>query len=488
MKHLAKIQSEFIKSALTKADINLSVVATSQNQLMFFTKEQSKHFNDFIGEKNELNVRHNANNSIIYVGCGNENQITQHVIRSATSFGIQKAQHLNWQKISVIIPPWFNNTYKYACIEGTLLGSYIFDEYRSIKKPKILIEIVDKDFSTEQLEEIKIICNCTNYARDLTNRNASDKYPEKYAEEISNLFSKYNVTINILTEKEIVEKGLGLLNAVSSGSPKPPRLIILQYKGNPTSKENIAIIGKGIIFDTGGLDLKEENMKYMRRDMAGSAVVAALMKAICELKMQINITGVMPLSYNSVDAKSYLPGDIYKSYDGKTVQIDNTDAEGRLVLADAIAYCKKNYNPTMIIDVATLTKAVSTALGKIAAGLFSNDDDLAKNLIEAGLRTNEKLWRLPLYKEYEESIRSDLADLKNSDEYEQAKSAMGAAFLKQFVGQTPWAHLDIAGVAYIERLGDAPEHLSHGEDPHYATGFGVRLLWQYLKNKIRITK
>jgi leucyl aminopeptidase len=212
----------------------------------------------------------------------------------------------------------------------------------------------------------------------------------------------------------------------------------------------------------------------MRSDMAGAAAVLGLMKALTILKPRLNVIGVIPAAHNAMDGLSYFPGDVYRSYSGKTVEISNTDAEGRLVLADALSYVQKHHKPSALIDLATLTGAIVVALGDTLAGLFSNDDTLAQQLIQAGEKTGERLWRMPLGEEHSEAIKGDLADLRNTGKKKgQAGSSVGAAFLKEFVGELPWAHLDIAGTAFNENE-------TRGEVPRYATGFGIRLLLQYL--------
>jgi leucyl aminopeptidase len=486
MKHRDIIVSDFFKqlaTSVSKVTVSLADTATLPTQLTFLRADE-RVIDDFHGKAYEINVSHNNNITTINCGCGTDDTITQHIIRKTAAFGIQKAQHLKWRKLSVIMPEWFSTTYAKACVEGLILGAYKFEWYKRKKTIETIdIELVHSGLTQEQLDEIYIVCSSTNYARNLVNKNAIDKKPEILAAEIQEMLEFTDLRVTILTEDDIKKQGLGLIQAVSSGAAYPPRLVIIEYNGQPELQEKIALIGKGIIFDTGGLDLKEvESMRLMKRDMAGCATVMSVMQIAAALRPQVNIVAVLPMTFNSVDAKSYMPGDTHTAYNGKTVEVDNTDAEGRLILVDAIAYCQKNYKPTMIIDIATLTKTVKSILGQAAAGLFTNDKTIRQQLLHAGRAINERLWPLPIFTEYHDSLQSDIADIKNSLESQEAKSSMAAAFIQEFVeNNTPWAHLDIANVAFNEKLTE--DHHTHGEIPHNATGFGVRLLWQFLKNR-----
>jgi leucyl aminopeptidase len=255
--------------------------------------------------------------------------------------------------------------------------------------------------------------------------------------------------------------------------------VFLEYRGDRGSKQWQAITGKGITFDSGGQNLKPTgSIETMRLDMAGAAAVLGAMRALAALKPRMNVVGCIAAAHNAIGSRAFFPGDIYPSFAGKTVEINSTDAEGRLVLADALAYCIKIFRPSRIVDLATLTGSVVTALGDIVAGLYTNDDDLAAALFASGERTGERVWRFPLYQEYRDSLKSDLADLRNLSKFKKgyAGSITGAAFIQEFVGETPWAHCDIAGTAWNEGA-------ARGEVPQHATGFGVRLLVDFLTAK-----
>ncbi len=463
--------------------ITISEQAQYSTQIVFIFEGSKPSIVDFEGKKEEISVRYNNENTKIYCGLGPKKNCTDEIVRSAAGVAIRKGADLKRSELSVIVPVLKRKGVRaaQAAVEGILLGSYTFTKYKSDNKTSIKkVEVVTKDLSLSAVKALAKIKEGVFLTRDLVNDNASVITPQKLAEEAKKIAAKNKqLSCTILSEKEIDKKGLGLLKAVGQGAPYPPRLIILQYKGNAKSKETTAIVGKGITFDSGGLNLKPSGyIETMRTDMAGAAAVLGTMKTIAALKPSINVIGVVAAAYNANDGDSYFPGDIYTSYSGKTVEIHNTDAEGRLVLADAISYCIKNYKPTEIVDLATLTGAIVIALGDMAAGLFSNNDSVAEKLAKAGDACNEKLWRMPLSEVHSDSMKGELADLRNMSKLPKrhAGSSAAAAFLMAFVEDTSWAHLDIAGVAFNDRE-------SRGETPKFATGFGVRLLLTYLLGK-----
>jgi leucyl aminopeptidase len=365
-----------------------------------------------------------------------------------------------------------------ALLEGAILGSYSFSKYKSDKPETVeTVEITGSVLAKNDIRRMATITDSVCFARDLINDNAGEVHPERLAREARAIAAhSKSITCTILTEKEIQRKGLGLLYAVGQASPFPPRLILVHYTGARSTKRISAIVGKGITFDSGGQNLKSDKyMDNMRTDMAGAAAVLGTMKALAGLNPAINVVGVIPAAHNAIGSRAYFPGDVYTSYCGKTVEILNTDAEGRLVLADAISYCIKHFKPARIIDCATLTGSIITALGDTIAGLFSNNDTLAEALLKSGEKTGERLWRMPLCDEHRESMKSDIADLRNLSKLPRghAGSITGAAFIEAFAEGLPWAHLDIAGTAFNE--GEA-----RGEIPKFGTGFGVRLLLDFL--------
>ena len=459
--------------------IKLSKTPRFPTHIIFISEENAREIPDFQGETGEITVRYENDMASIYTGVGKKESCTTHSIRSSSARAIQKAVDLKRDKVTIELP---QSSLKLpgadtAAMEGVILGSYKFSKYKN-EKPAIIntLEVTDTDLSSADLRRIQVICDAVNYARDLVNENASIMTPLQIAEEAKELGRSGAIKVTILDEKQLQHQGLNLINAVGQGSDTPPRLVFLEYSGNKRSTNKTAIVGKGITFDSGGQNLKPTgHIETMRIDMAGAATVLATFKALKDLKPAINVVGVVAAAHNAISGKSFFPGDIYTSYLGKTVEINSTDAEGRLVLADAVAYCQKKYNPASLIDLATLTGGILYALGDMAAGLFSNNDDLAGELFKSGEKTGERLWRFPIYKEYCDSLKGDLSDLRNISRLKKgyASSITAAAFIKEFVQDIPWAHIDIAGTAFNE--GSA-----RGETPQFGTGFGVRLLLDYL--------
>jgi leucyl aminopeptidase len=464
--------------------MKLKIVTASKLDtiITFASNEQADIIKDFSGDKGETAVRYEDKATLIYCGLGKEIAITADTLRFAAATAVQKAIGLKREKIAMLEPVLESDipTSAQALIEGALLGVYSFSRFKS-EKPFVpeRCEFVSESITQRSADAIAVLCESVAFSRDLVNDNAEAVTPARLAHEACTIALDGKIECTVLGEKEIDKQGLGLLKAVGQGAPYPPRLIVLEYTGSPRSKQTTCVVGKGITFDSGGQNLKPTgSIETMRCDMAGAAAVLGLFKALTRLKPKVNVLGVVPAAYNAVDGLAYFPGDIYRSLSGKTVEITSTDAEGRLILADAITYVQKHYHPTEIIDLATLTGAILTALGGTIAGLFSNNDELAKNLFDAGERSGESLWRLPIREEHSESIKGDLADLRNTSKLKKgyAGSITGAAFIKEFVGDMPWAHLDIAGTAFNEA--DA-----RGEVPKFGTGFGVRLLWEYLERK-----
>jgi leucyl aminopeptidase len=447
---------------------------TFPTRLTLLTSEEAKKITAFSGDAGETTVRYGKGTADIYCGLGKKTERTPATVRSAAAKGIRMALDIKRSAVSLIVPAEWQ-----AGIEGALLGAYRFIKYKS-EKPTLLatLECVGAKISLSQVRTIETMCSAVSYARDLVNENASIVTPQRLAQEARVMAKAGNLQVEILDEKQIAKQGLHLLAAVGQGSATPPRLIFIEYLGNHSSKQKIALVGKGITFDSGGQNLKPTgHIETMRQDMAGAAAVLGTMKAIAMIRPKANVIGCIAAAHNAIGENAYFPGDIYPSFAGKTVEIGSTDAEGRLVLADAIAFCLKRYSPAQIIDLATLTGGILLALGELVAGLFSNNDRLAEALFAAGERTGERVWRFPLYKEYCESVKSDLADLSNLSKFKKgyASSITGAAFIQEFAGKVPWAHLDIAGTAWNENC-------ARGETPQYATGFGVRLLVDYLNS------
>ncbi len=315
-----------------------------------------------------------------------------------------------------------------------------------------------------------------NLAKDLSNEPGDILTPDEFASRTASIFSKNGVKVKIFNEKEIKKMKMGGLLAVGSGSEHPPRLLFAEYKGNPTkNKIKYCIVGKGVTFDSGGISIKPaSDMWEMKADMAGAAAAAGTMLAIAKNKLPVNVMCAIPLAENMPSGKSMKPGDIIITSSGKSIEVDNTDAEGRIILADALHFAS-NKKPVEIIDMATLTGACVVALGEFAAGLFTKNDKLAKLLTESGNVVHERVWAMPMWDDYHELNKSDVADVKNiGGRWGGAITA--AKFLENFVDKKiPWVHLDIAGPAMA--------HNYNNYTKKYMTGFGVRLLFEYFKRK-----
>ena len=361
-------------------------------------------------------------------------------------------------------------------LHGIKLKSYEFNIYKQKKEAQtVSINIIGgKNFLKSNLKYFAIETG-TNFARDLVSEPPNILYPKEY---VSRLFKLKKLGIKVTAYNEVQLKKLGMnsLLGVGRGSSKESFLVTLEWYGNKNNKKSpLSFVGKGVCFDTGGISLKPAKfMEEMKYDMAGSAVVAGLIQSLAIRKAKVNAVGVVGLVENMPGGNAQRPGDIVRAYNGKTIEVLNTDAEGRLVLADALSFTEKKFKPKFIIDLATLTGAIIVSLGEEYAGLFSNNDELSKKLFEAGEKVNEKVWRLPLHKNYDKLLDSNIADMQNINYSGGAGSITAAQFLQRFIKKTPWAHLDIAGMAFSKKAANL--------NPGGATGFGVRLLNQLIED------
>ncbi len=357
-------------------------------------------------------------------------------------------------------------------LHGLKLKSYEFNKYKSKKNTRLItinvFGIKNKPSTSDQIK-FKALEAGTFYARDLVSEPGNILHPDEYTKRLRSL-KKYGLKVNIYDDKKLKKLGMNALLGVGQGSIRGSYLVTIEWNGVKNNSKPLAFVGKGVCFDTGGYSLKPAKfMEDMTYDMAGSAVVVGLMKNLALRKAKINAVGVVGLVENMVSGNAQRPGDIVKSYSGKTIEILNTDAEGRLVLADALTFTEKIFKPQFIVDLATLTGAIIVSLGSEYAGLFSNDDRLSNQLLESGDKVEEKLWRMPLHKNFDKLINSKNADMQNINYVGGAGSTTAAQFLQRFIlNKTPWAHLDIAGMAF-SKYGGA---LNSGG----ATGYGVRLL------------
>jgi len=368
-----------------------------------------------------------------------------------------------------------------AFVEGFLLGSYRYLRYKAEQngRPNRIesVAIIGAKTSDTRafkaaIEQATAIAEGTNLARDLTNTPAGDKSPESLAQEAKRM-AKNGLKIKVLDEKQLAEKGFGGILGVGRGSPKPPRLIELRYD-RPGSKRTVAFVGKGITFDSGGINLKptDSGIDWMKMDMGGAGAVLGAMYAIARLKPKVSVRAYVATSENMPDGNALHPGDVITQYGGKTVEIGNTDAEGRLVMADAIVYAREQ-GADVVLDIATLTGAMMVALGHKMFGVIGEPRSEVRKVLDAAGRAGEPAWELPLNREYMEVMRSDIADLRNVSSKNVGGGAITAAlFLKEFAGDTPWVHIDIAGPAKSDE--------DNFENPKWATGAGVRTLVEYV--------
>ncbi len=371
-----------------------------------------------------------------------------------------------------------------AVTEGAILGLYSFRRYLTkkendhteIKRLTIAGSRKEKPLLEKGCERGKVLAEAANLARDMVNEPANYMTPAQMAEAAVELANTYNLEVKVLEREQMAEMGMGALLGVAQGSQQPPKFIVLNYKGNDSGEIGLAMVGKGITFDSGGISIKpSEGMSEMKGDMAGGAAVMAAMSAIARLKLGVNVTAIIPATENLPGGSALKPGDVLKAMNGKTIEVLNTDAEGRLILADALSYAR-NLGAKSIIDVATLTGACMVALGKICSGAFTNNQKLTDKIIAAGTEAGELIWQLPMYDDYREFIKSDVADIKNiGNRYGGAITA--AKFLAEFVEDTPWVHLDIAGTSQSDK--------ERGYLVKGASGVPVRTLINYV---ISITK
>ncbi|MGH2650050.1 MAG: leucyl aminopeptidase, partial [Actinomycetota bacterium] len=435
-----------------------------------------------------------AARSVLLVGVGKRREVTTDSLRRA--LGRVAPQLAKRRTVATTFPQVVGRSPDdavQATVEGLLLGSYRFDRYKSGKdedqpeKPALrTVTVLGSARWTgravvQNLEESiargEIVSDAVAWARDLVNTPAGDLTPEVLAGEAVQMAKEVGLESKVWTEPELRRGKFGGILGVGQGSANPPRMIELKYRGGPSSQAPIALSGKGITFDSGGLSIKDASqMEWMKSDMAGAASILAAMKAIARLKPNVNVIAAIPSSENMPSGSAIRPGDVLTHRGGKTSEVVNTDAEGRLVLADALAYLAER-KPRVIIDAATLTGACMVALGRDIYGVFGNDGDLIRDILAAGEAVGEPGWELPLYREYRRLIRSHVADVRNAGKDRWGGAITAALFLAEFVGDIPWAHLDVAGPAFPEKAGD---HWPNG-----ATGVPARTLVQYVLAKAK---
>ncbi len=448
---------------------------------MFASKE-------FSGKENESAVIHAAGRfpakRVVLIGLGKPKGFDLDRVRRAYGAGSRRIRDLGVKRFSAALPQGATGKISRreiaeAAAEGALLGTYQFTAHKTeTDEIKTLAKMTLIASDARSLSEIergmargRIIAEATNFARDLANHPSNTVTPTRLAEAAREIGKNGKVKVKVLDRAEMERLKMGALLGVSRGSEEPAKFIILEYFRGKKGSAPVALVGKSITFDTGGISLKPgENMEQMKYDMSGGAAVLGTIKAISAMGLPVNVVGILPATENMPSGTAIKPGDVLRSMSGKTIEVINTDAEGRLILADGLHYATQ-YKPAAIIDLATLTGACVVALGNHAIGMLGNRDSLKRKIEKAGRASGERVWELPLWEEYYEQIKSDVADVRNIGG-RPAGMITAAAFLSKFVGDVPWAHLDIAGTAWSEK--DRPIH------PKGCTGVGVRLLCRFL--------
>jgi leucyl aminopeptidase len=447
---------------------------------------QSKEFE---GKANEVLLYHTQGTvpakRLALVGLGKKSEITLEKIRQAMGSAAKRARQTKVESFTVMLPtvtPGGTSSLEVtqAMVEGAILGSYQFTVYRSEAAPgqdvaemKILIPRKSQlRLVTEGVRRGVAAAEATVFVRDLCNHPSNVLTPTRVADEAKTVARAEGLAIKILEQKEMERLGMGALLGVARGSQEPPKFIILEYNGaKKKDARPVVLVGKTITFDTGGISLKPaENMEHMKADMTGGAEVLASIRAAARLKLPLRLISILPVAENMPGGRAMKPGDIVTTLSGKTVEVQNTDAEGRLILADGLAYAMR-YKPAALIDIATLTGACVVALGQFAIGMFGTDQTLKEQIRKSGQKAGERVWEMPLWEEYFEQLKSDVADMRNIGG-RGGGMITAALFLSKFVGDCPWVHLDIASTDWSER--------ERAYIPKGPTAIGTRLLVQYL--------
>ena len=421
---------------------------------------------------------------ILLAGIGKKENLTKDTIRNISGKIAQKARELKLKEFSIIAPPNVvidQISSVSQIIEGSKMSLYKFDKFKAEKaekSPDLTIVVSKSKKISQTIKTSEIIADGAIFTKSIANLPPNECTPSTLAGFAKIMSKKNKMKCNIISKIELKKKGFGGITAVGKGSKNEPKLIVLEHNRGKRNEKPIVLVGKAVTFDTGGISLKPgASMDEMKFDKCGGCTVLGIMKSVSELKLPINVVGIIPSVENMPGGEAYRPGDILKLYNGKTAEILNTDAEGRLILADALAYGEKQYSPKTIIDFATLTGACIVALGNNVAAIVSNNEQLTKKITESSKTTTEEIWELPLTQDYMDMIKSDVADIKNVGIGRAAGTITAAAFLKSAIEDTPWAHLDIAGVAWTQ--GAATKEKPY--NPKGATGFGVRLILDYLQ-------
>jgi len=475
--------------SLERSKVDLLAVPVCQDQTIHDDPQVLKliaaatALEEFSGEaKQEVMLYHPSEFKVqrcVCMGIGPREKITAEDLRGFAGRAVKAAMKAKRPNMVIAVPsaPSVGLDTKVmvqAIMEGALMANHVFDKYKKNAKEKPLKEIalrIEPKTSKSLgslIQTTETVCNGTLLARQWVNTPSNDKIPTQLAEMFTMAARKSGLKVSTLSAARLKQQKFGALLAVAAGSSHAPCLVEMSY-APAKAKKTIVLVGKGVTFDTGGISLKPSSgMEAMKGDMSGAAAVAATLIAVSRLRPAHRIVGIMPLVENMPSGSATRPGDIVPSYNGKTVEIGNTDAEGRLILIDAMAYAVKKYKPDVMIDMATLTGACVVALGEKLAGVFSRDDTLTRAIVEAGQAVHERCWAMPLPEDYKEMLKSDYADISNMPSARWGGAITAALFLSEFVGDTRWAHIDIAGPAFAKK---GNEYCGPG-----GSGFGVRLL------------
>jgi len=489
-----KIKAESTKPSNKKTPILCTFVLENSNEPLGLGKIHEKinssvkeSIKETKGKVGEISIIQTLGitpaNKILIAGLGPKNKLSTDVLRNVTGKIAQKIRSLGLSEFSIVIPIGFpidSDSSISAVVEGTILSLYSFDKFKkekSEKSPDLSILVSNSQNAQKVISQAQIVAEGTLFARDTANLPPNECSPSTLASIAKSLSTKNKLKCKIFSKNELKQKKFGGISAVGQGSKNEPKLIILEHNKGRRNDKPVVIVGKAVTFDTGGISLKPgDKMDEMKFDKCGGCTVLGIMKAVSELKLPINVVGIIPSVENMPSGESYRPGDIIRLYSGKTSEILNTDAEGRLILADALSYGIKQYSPKSIIDFATLTGACIVALGNNVAGLVSNDQKLAEKIKRSSEKTSEDLWQLPINDDYMDMIKSNVADMKNVGMGRAAGTITAAAFLANAVNNTPWAHIDIAGTAWTQEATKKKFY-----NPRGATGYGVRLILDYLR-------
>lgn len=415
------------------------------------------------GELSLVHVHERPYHRVLVIGLGSEKRFEPHMLARYAGAAVRYLGKRKVRDVALALPPQAKGN-EAACAsfiaEGALAGGFDTTLYQKNPEKRsgaetltILAGDCDGAALTQGVQRGEVVGEAVNFARRLAITPANDMTPTHLADEAQKAAKETGLELDVLDEERCRKEGMGSFLSVAQGSAQPPKFIVLRHNGNAGSKELLALVGKGITFDTGGISIKPaERLEEMKYDMSGAAAVIASMRAIAKLKLKINVVGIAPATENMPGGRATKPGDIFTAMNGKTIEVINTDAEGRLILADALCYANK-LGATKIIDTATLTGACVIALGHTASAAVSNNDELVQQFLAAAKSTGERYWQMPLYDEYGDLMKSDIADLKNTGG-RPAGTLTASAFLKAFVDDTPWVHLDIAGTAYLD--GESP--------------------------------